>query len=42
MKEKCLENRTQPFPFFPIFFNALPFSFFYHCIILIRRSSLDN
>ena len=31
-----------PFPFFPIFFNALPFSFFYHCIILIRRSSLDN
>ena len=42
IKEKCLANLTQSFPFFPIFFNALPFSFFYHCIILIRRSSLDN
>ena len=39
IKEKCLENLTL---FFRIFFNALPFSFFYHYVVLIRRSSLDN
>ena len=30
MKEKCLENRTQSFPFFLIFFDAPFLFFFYH------------